>query len=85
MKLRQSSILRLSSLVMTTNEHVILCQSDNENEPHSLWREFFLSQQLFYFYQNSKQKVNTLKVLKCHYDQILDTHFFTFSNTKGLF
>ena len=22
--------------------------------------------------------------LKCHYDQILDTHFFTFSNTKGL-
>ena len=23
-------------------------------------------------------------LLKCHYDQILDTHFFTFSNTKGL-
>ena len=22
--------------------------------------------------------------LKCHYDQILDTHFFTFSNTKGV-
>ena len=25
------------------------------------------------------------RILKCHYDQILDTHFFfTFSNTKGV-
>ena len=26
----------------------------------------------------------TWNVFKCHYDQILDTHFVTFSNTKGL-
>ena len=30
-------------------------------------------------------EINIKIDLKCHYDQILDTHFFTFSNTKRCF
>ena len=29
-------------------------------------------------------EIGNIQDLKCHYDQILDTHFFTFSNTKGV-